>query len=279
MKCISNKLLVTTIILCLSYATGCIGTGEDIIYLTISGSTTVLPLAQNVADAYMDMDEKSEIQINGGGSSVGIRSVGEGTANIGMASRELKESEKKKYPRLIQHIVAIDGIALIVHPSNQVSSLTVAQIREIYKGKYRNWNELGGKNQEIVPIGRDSASGTREFFWKHVMKKQESYKNMLEMNSNGAIKQQVSQTPGAIGYIGLGYIDETIKPLGIKIKGKTIQPTIKNVVNEKYPIARSLNMFTDGRAEGLVKNYLDFIKSPDGQKIVEDEGFVPITKK
>ena len=244
--------------------------------IDVIGSTTVLPIAQKAAEIYMDKHDNVDIRVSGGGSSVGIQAVGEGTADIGMASRDLKDEEKSRYPDLKQFIIAKDGIALIVHPDNPVDALTVEQIRGIYNGTYTNWKDVGGPDKEIVVINRDSASGTREFFWKHVMQKDDFVEGALEKNSNGAIKQTVSQTPGAIGYIGLGYMDSSVKAIKINENGGLIEPTVANVLNGNYPIARSLNMFTNGEPKGLTKKFIDFILSKEGQKIIEEEGFVPI---
>lgn len=250
--------------------------GRDIQTISVTGSTTVLPIAQKAAEAYMDKHENVDIRVSGGGSSVGIQVVGEGTADIGMASRDLKDSEKKSWPNLRQTTIAKDGIAIIVHPSNPVTNLSLQQIRGIYNGTYTNWNDVGGSDKEIVVINRDSASGTREFFWKHVMHKEDFVATALEKNSNGAVKQTVSQTPGAIGYVGLGYIDSSVNPIKIYENEEYIEPTVANVLNEKYPISRSLFFFTNGEPEGLVKDFIDFILSKDGQKLVEEEGFVPV---
>jgi len=243
--------------------------------LTISGSTTVLPAAQKAADAFMDKNPNINVQVNAGGSSVGVQAVGMGTADIGMSSRDLKDEEKAKYPDLMQHIIAKDGIAIIVHSSNPVSSLTEEQVRKIYEGTYTNWNELGGNDREIVVVSRDTASGTREFFWEHIMKKGDFTKTALEKSSNGAIQQTISQTPGAIGYVGLGYL-KNVKAVKIDKDGELVEPTVENVLNDKYPISRGLNMFTKGPASGIAKEYLDFIMSAEGQEIVEEEGFVPV---
>ncbi|WP_235809609.1 phosphate ABC transporter substrate-binding protein [Methanofollis ethanolicus] len=257
---------------------GCTGDGGDTTPETISvtGSTTVLPIAQKAAEAYMDTHQQADIQVSGGGSSVGVQAVGEGTADIGMASRDLKDSEKQKYPDLVQHVVARDGIAVIVHPSNTVETITTAQAKAIYQGAITNWKEIGGPDMAVVVVGRDSASGTREFFQEAVMNKEDFVPTQLEKNSNGAVKQTIAQTPGAIGYVGLGYIDDTVKALSVDVNGTTVEPTVAAVVSGDYPIARSLNMFTKGEATGLAKEYLDFILSPEGQTIVEEEGFVPV---
>jgi len=240
--------------------------------ISVDGSTTVLPIAQKTAEAFMDANSWADIQVTGGGSSVGVQKVGEGTASIGMASRDLKSSEAEKYPNLVQYVIAKDGIAVIVHTTNPVSDLTIAQLKSIYKGEITNWKDLGGSDAEIVVVGRDSASGTREVFSELVMDKEDFTPTQLEKNSNGAVKQTIVQTPGAIGYVGLGYIDDTVK--AIVIEG--VAPSIPNVLDGRYKISRSLNLFTEGEATGLAKEYIDYILSDEGQKIVEDEGFVPV---
>jgi phosphate transport system substrate-binding protein len=269
---------VVAVILIGAYAGGLFGNGggAEIQTLSVQGSTTVLPIAQKAAEKYMDLHANVNIQVSGGGSSVGVRSAGEGTSDIGMASRELQDAEKSEYPDLKPITIARDGIALIVHPSNSVSQLTVEEVKGIYDGTYTNWSDLGGEDMKIVVVGRDSASGTREFFWEHVMKKEDFVAGMLEKNSNGAVKQTVTQTPGAIGYVGLGYIDSTVKALNIKAGDKEVKPTIDNVKNGSYPISRSLYLLVNGEPQGLAKDFIDFILSDEGQAIVEEEGFVPV---
>ncbi|HDS63628.1 MAG TPA: phosphate ABC transporter substrate-binding protein [Methanofollis liminatans] len=261
--------------------TGCVGNGGETIptpttvqSISVTGSTTVLPIAQKAAESYMDAHAYADIQVSGGGSGAGVQAVGEGTADIGMASRDLKAAEKEKYPDLVQYVVARDGIAVIVNPAVAVNALTTEQIKAIYTGETKNWKELGGSDMTIVVIGRDSSSGTREFFSEKVMEKADYVSTQLEKNSNGAVKQTVAQTPGAIGYVGLGYLDATVKALKIDENGKSVDPSIETVTSGEYPIARTLNMFTKGEASGLSKDYLDYILSPAGQKIVEEEGFV-----
>jgi len=257
---------------------GCTGSNNDgnteIQTLIVDGSTTVFPIAQSTADEYMDQHENVDIQVTGTGSSNGISAVSSGSAGIGMASRELKSTE----PALEKHVVAKDGIAIIVHKTNTVTQLTTEQVKGIYNGTYTNWNQLDGNDAEIVVVGRDSASGTREFFYEHVMGKEEFVSTMLEKNSNGAVHSTVSTTPGAIGYVGLGYVDDEISALSIynEDEASYIEPTVQNVLDKKYPIYRDLNMFTDGPATGLAKEFIDFIQSDEGQEIVTKAGFVPI---
>lgn len=245
--------------------------------LKVTGSTTVLPVAQAAADAFGKDHASADIQVTGGGSSVGVQSIGEGTADIGMSSRDLKADEKTKYPGLVVTTIANDGIAVIVHPGNSVSGLTLNELKEIYAGNTTNWKEVGGPDQVIVVVGRDSASGTREFFFDAVMHKQNFTRTQLEKNSNGAVTQTVTQTPGAIGYVGLGYIDSGSKAVPLVVNGEPVMPSIANVLNKKYPLSRPLIMITQGAPAGLAKEYLDFLLSPSGQKIVAEEGFVPLT--
>ena len=245
--------------------------------LRVSGSTTVLPIAQNAADAFMTANPGTNIQVSGGGSGVGIQQIGDKLVDIGMSSRDLTKDELTKYKDFVITPVALDGIAVIVNPaSNPVNSLTIAQIRDIYSGKITNWKDVGGKERVIVVIGRDSASGTRTFFTDTVMNKTNYVKTQFEKNSNGAIQQSVAQTPGAIGYVGLGYIEPSVKALKISVNGTLVEPSIKSVLDKSYPISRSLLMITNGQPTGLVKDYIDYILSPDGQKLVAKEGFVPL---
>jgi len=247
--------------------------------ITVTGSTTVLPIAQLAAESYMSKNSGADIKVSGGGSGVGVQAAGEGTADLGMSSREVKDSEFQKYPDMKVTVVAGDGIALIVNPSNTVSSLTLAQVKDIYSGKITNWSQVGGTSGGIVVVGRDAASGTREFFWEYVMGKGDFAKGMLEKNSNGAVKQTIVQTPGAIGYVGLGYIDADVKALRIKLdNGTQVVASVSNVINGSYPISRSLYFLTKGEPKGLSKAFTDFILSDEGQKIVEEEGFVPLKK-
>jgi phosphate transport system substrate-binding protein len=245
--------------------------------LKVSGSTTVLPIAQDAADAFMAANPGTNIQISGGGSGVGVQQIGDKLVDIGMSSRDLTPDEITKYKDFVVTPVSLDGIAVIVNPNNNpVNSLTIAQIRDIYNGTITNWKDVGGKDMTIVVIGRDSASGTRTFFTDTVMNKKNYVKTQLEKNSNGAIQQSIAQTPGAIGYVGLGFIDPTVKALKINVNGTLVEPSVKTVLDKSYPISRSLLMITNGQPTGLVKDYINYILSPDGQKLIAKEGFVPL---
>ena len=260
--------------ICMLFLMGCISEGNKTQTLSLAGSTTVEPIATRAAEVYMEKHPDIKVTIQGGGSGTGIKMVGEGTADIGNASRDIKPEEKDRYPGLVGTVIAYDGIAIVVHPSNPVTTLTMEQLQEIYAGKIRNWKELGGEDMEIVVITRAEGSGTRDTFIELVMNKGkvEETSSVLQKPSNGAVKATVAGNENAIGYIGLGYIDSSVK--AIKIDGVT--PSSATVKGGTYPISRSLYMYTKGSPSGLAKGFIDFILSSEGQDIVEEIGFIRI---
>ncbi|MDD3857104.1 MAG: phosphate ABC transporter substrate-binding protein [Methanoculleus sp.] len=258
-------------------AAGCLGSDQAATpeRIAVTGSTTVLPIAEQAKEAFEAQDASAEIMVSGGGSSVGVKAAGEGTVDIGMSSRDLKSTETTSYPDLVKHHIADDAILLIVNSQNNVESLTLDEVRGIYNGTYTNWNQVGGSNQQIVVIGRDSASGTREFFSEFVMDGEDFIRTQEEFNSNGGIQQKVSQTPGAFGYVGLGYT-QGVKPLALDVDGTDVEPTLQNITDGTYPISRPLYMLTNGQPEGLAQRYLEFIMSAEGQEIVASEDYIPL---
>jgi phosphate transport system substrate-binding protein len=254
---------------------GPVVTGSEKLSIKVSGSTTVLPIAQQAAEKFMASHINADIQVSAGGSGVGIQNIGDKTVDIGMSSRELKTEEIAKYPELVPTKIAYDGMAIIVHPSNTISSITIAQVRDIYAGNVTNWKSIGGPDKTIVVIGRDSTSGTRDFFTTSIMGSVPYVKTQQELNSNGAIQQAVSQTPGAIGYVGLGYLSG-VKALPVNVNGTTIEPTVGNVLSGKYPLSRPLYMITNGQPSGLARQFIDYILSPEGQGIVRSTDYVPL---
>jgi len=252
------------------------GSGGSI--LSITGSTTVLPIAAKAAEVFMESHPNVDVQVNGGGTGVGVQAAGEGTAMIGMASRDLKTEEVSKYPDLIPHQIAIDGLVFITNSANPIPSLTIDQVKKIYDGNITNWKDVGGNDGAIIVVGRDSASGTREYMSSDVMKKADFVKTQLEKNSNGAVKQTVEQTPNAIGYVGLGYVDSTIHAVPLSVNGTTIIPSIETVKAGKYPLARPLHLLTKGEAKGDAAEFLSFLNGQEGQNIITEEGFITITK-
>ncbi|MCT8338377.1 phosphate ABC transporter substrate-binding protein [Methanoculleus sp. Afa-1] len=272
----STVAVVGTLVVLLMVA-GCLGNDQTTTpeRITVTGSTTVLPIAEQAREAFEAQDASAEIMVSGGGSSVGVKAAGEGTADIGISSRDLKPAETAGYPGLVKHHIADDAILLVVNPANSVESLTPGEIRGIYNGTYTNWNQVGGSEAQIVVVGRDSASGTREFFSEFVMDEEDFVRTQEEFNSNGGIQQKVSQTPGAIGYVGLGYT-EGVKPLALDVDGTDIEPTLQNITAGTYPISRPLYMLTNGEPEGLAQRYIEFILSAEGQEIVASEDYIPV---
>jgi phosphate transport system substrate-binding protein len=251
--------------------------------IRISGSTTVLPIVQKAADQYMETHPDADIQISGGGSGVGIQAIGSKTVDIGMSSRDVTKDELTKYPSFVVTTVAQDGIAVVVNPANEIKFITQDQVKGIYLGTITKWTEINGANvpgtnNQIVVIGRDSASGTRVYFDEVILSKATPTKNMLEKNSNGAILQTVAQTPGSIGYVSIGFVSNDVKPLPIWWNSQQfIAPTLDNVKNRTYPISRDLYVITNGKPTGLTGDFIRYILSPEGQKIVADEGYVPVS--
>jgi phosphate transport system substrate-binding protein len=231
------------------------------------GSTSVEPLARMWAGAFEILHPNTVILIQGGGSSAGVKGAAEGIFDIGAASREVKNSELEEWPSLVTHHVAIDGVAIVVHPSNgSVSDLTLEEVRAIF---------ANGSDDTWTVISRDEGSGTRECFEKAVMGDEEIAANCEFYNSNGAVKQKVASTENAIGYISLGFVDEDVKALSLG----GIEATEANVLNETYPIWRYLNFVTMGQPTGLAKAFIDWCLSDEAQAIAEKEGFTSINKK
>jgi phosphate transport system substrate-binding protein len=242
--------------------------------IVCEGSTTVLPIAQKAAEVFMNNNGGSEISVRGGGSGVGIASLIDGTCNIADSSRSIKDTELDKAVTNGRHptatVIAMDGICVIVNPSNSVNALTKRQISDIYTGKVSNWKQLGGSDEKVVVISRDSSSGTFEAFGTLVLEGLKVRSDALMQASNQAVASTVSSTPGAIGYVGLGYVTSSVK--AVDVDG--VKASKETVLTGKYAIGRPLFMYTDGAPKGLAKQFIEFILSPDGQKLVEEEGFV-----
>jgi phosphate transport system substrate-binding protein len=236
----------------------------------LAGSTTVQPLAEVLAEAYMDMNPDVVIEVQGGGSSVGVTSAGEGTVDIGMASRAVKDSEMETFPDLQIFTIARDGIAIVTNPVTTPPSLSIAQVRDIFAGEITNFSEVGGPDAPITVVSREEGSGTRAAFEELVMEHEEEKvitENALLQQSNGQVRTTVSTTPNAIGYLSFGFLDDSTTPVAID----GVEPTVDNVKNDTYPIARPLNMLTKGEPNDLARSFLEFILSDQGQEIVAED--------
>jgi len=256
--------------------------------LQIKGSDTMVNLGQAWAEAFMKKYPKTNIAVTGGGSGTGIASLISKTCGIAECSRTIKDKEiamaRKNGVNPNEIKVALDGLAVVVNPSNPVDKLTTAQLADIFTGKITNWKEVGGKDTQIVILSREVNSGTHVYFKEHVLRKgnekgpEEFASSALLLSSSQAIADEVAGNSSAIGYYGMGYICAKQKPISVAKDEKSPYelPTLENVVNGKYPISRPLLLYTNGEPNGLVKEFVDFVLSPAGQEIVKKIDFVPV---
>ncbi len=259
-------LILALPIVALVTASGC-GGAADVI--TEAGSTTVQPVAEKLAGAFQEQHPDIEITIQGGGSSVGVKSATDGTVDIGAASRELKDSE----PALVTHLLAKDGIAIVCHPSNSITGLDMEEVKEIFAGNVSNWSQIGGADAGLHIVAREVGSGTRAAFEEMVMGEEAQISNNAILQpSNGAVRTTVAGDEYAIGFLSFGYIDSSVKPLSID----GIEGTVENALNGTYPIVRPLYFLTAQQPQGIVKQFIDFCLGPEGQRLVEEEGYIPV---
>jgi phosphate transport system substrate-binding protein len=257
--------------------TGCGGSSKGAFegVVKASGSTTVLPIAQEAAVELGDMKKGATVQVQGGGSSVGIQQLKQGIVQIANSSRELKPGENPG--TFVDHKIAFDIIAIVINPANPVKNLTVEQAKGIFTGKIRNWKEVGGQDKNIIVVVRDQASGTREIFDQKVLgsttdKPVESVGSAIECASNGVMRETIGITKNGIGYISFGYINKLIRPISYN----GVAPTVKNAIDGKYPIARYLHMFTNKPATGTIKEYIDFVLSNKFQDEIVSQEYIQI---
>ena len=260
------------------------GGNVEAVNILVKGSDTVLPLAQKLAEEYMKKNKSASITIVGGGSGVGIAALLDGTTDIAMASRSLKQDEKLKLNQnkkdIVEFNLANDALSVIVNKENPVRQLTREQLEGIFTGKITNWKEVGGNDLKIIFYSRETSSGTYEFFREHVLDKKNFGNQALLMPATGAIVQSVSQTKGAIGYIGLAYESNEVAAINVSYDGgKTfVTPSIEAAQDKTYPISRPLFFYFDKQVEPKLKPFLDYALSPEGQAIVREVGYVPLTK-
>lgn len=249
--------------------------GENII---IDGSTTVGPIAKAFAEFYKESHPDVNITISESGSGNGVKSLINKACNIANLSRFMKDSEFKSCVANgvlpVAHVVAFDGLAVIVNPKNKIRSLTMSDIAAIYTGKITNWKQLGGDDAKIVVVSRDTNSGTYETFNELVLKKAKIVKDAEYVGSNGQARTRVNTTKDAIAYVGLGFVDDTVKPLSVE----GILPNAKSITSGKYPIARPLFMFTNGypKMGGDIFNFVTLHLSGEGREIIFDLGYIPV---
>ena len=248
----------------------------------IKGSDTVLPLTQELSERFLKEHPSSEIVVTGGGTGVGLAALPENTTDIAMASRRIKFGEKMKFAKIglevKEVVVAYDALAVVVNPSNPVDRLTREQLEAIFRGKITNWKEVGGPDRRIVVYSRETSSGTYEFFKESVLSNKNYMSSILSMPATGAIIQSVRQTRGAIGYIGLAYLNPYVKALAVSYDGgrNYALPSVENAFDGSYPVVRPLYYYYDAAKEEQVAPFVSYILSQEGQRLVREEGFVPV---
>jgi len=254
----------------------------------IKGSDTVLPVSQEAAEMYMSLHPDSRVTVTGGGSGVGISALMDGTTDIAMSSRSIKFNERVKLKnsgkQLREAVVAYDALAVIVHPSNPVTHLTRQQLEAIFRGKVTNWNQVKdpytgkrGPDLKIVVYSRETSSGTYEFFKTSVLREKNYMAGVLSMPATGAVIQSVSQTKGAIGYVGMAYVNDRVRAVKVSYDGKHfVYPTMETGRNHIYPIIRELYYYYTADRAKVVEPFLRFLLSGEGQRLVMRSGYVPV---
>ena len=248
--------------------------------IIVKGSDTILPLSQAEAEEFMLKNPEKSVTVIGGGSWVGITALIDGEVEIAMASRSMKDSEieeaKQKGINPVKTTIGWDGIAVVVNPENPVTQLTFTQLKSIYDGNISNWKDVGGEDRKITVISRDSSSGTYEYFKEEILVDREYRQDALVQPATGAIVQEIAQNKGAIGYIGYAYVDNSVKSLALDGgEGVFVPATQKKILSGEYPLARQLYYYTNGEPQGLAKEFIDYVMSPEGQAIVSDVGYFP----
>lgn len=247
--------------------------------VVIAGSTSVQPLSEMLGEEYMIANEQVSVEVQGGGSGQGIKSIEESIADFGSLSREIKDEEKTSIAN--EHTIAKDGIAVIVNSQTEVEDITMDQLKDIYTGKIKNWEELGGADKNITVVSREEGSGTRGSFTEitgvlgedaNGEEVDNTVKSALIQGSTGAVTQTVANTPDSIGYISLGSLNDTVKAL--KVEG--VEPTNENVLSDKYKLSRPFLYVTGEKVTDAAQNFLDYVMSEEGQAIVEEAGFIPV---
>ena len=258
--------------------------------IQIKGSDTMVNLAQAWAEKYMQENPGDFVAVTGGGSGTGLSSLISATCDIAMSSRNIKDKEitlaKQKGINPSEIKVALDGLAVVVNPANPVSKLTLDQLAGIFTGSISNWKEVGGKDEKIIILSREVNSGTHVYFKEHVLRKgkadgkEEFAPGALLLSSSQAIADEVAGNSSAVGYYGMGYISNKQKAISVAKDDKSeyINSTLDNVLSGKYPISRPLFLYTNGEPQGLIRKFIDYTLSKEGQDIVVKTDFVPVKK-
>jgi phosphate transport system substrate-binding protein len=257
-------------------ATGA-GAGRTGARLTIKGSDTMVVLAQRWAERYMQTHPGHTVEVSGGGSGTGIAALLNGTTDIATSSRSLSDRERQQLgPDVQETPVALDALAVYVHQDNPIRSLTVSQISEIYRGRITNWSQVGGPDRRIVLYSRENNSGTYAYFKEHVLGGADFAASVQMLPGTAAVINAVSRDPNGIGYGGIGYASG-VRAVAVAPDGEEpVEPTMANATSGRYPLSRFLFMVTRAAPEGTARDFLDWVRGPEGQALVEAAGFYPL---
>jgi phosphate transport system substrate-binding protein len=243
--------------------------------LMVSGSTTLLPVAMGVAEVFLHAHPDSRMSVSGTGTGEGIKSLIDGTIDIAGASRDILPAELRlaeaRGERLVRHLAARDLLAVIVHPTNPVDSLSLDQLTGIYLGRYRNWEELGGQDRAIVAVNRDSSSGTFEMWLEVVLKGERFRRDAQVQPSGGGVAYAVGGNRSAVGYVGLGFLNHRVK--AVSVEG--VEPALDHASDGRYPLSRELYFFTRDPVPVEARRFLDYLATDEGRAVIRKEGFLP----
>ena len=271
------KILVLSFVILATALWAASAQGQNTV-LRVSGSSTVLPIAQRAAEYFMGLRPEAQLSVSGTGSGEGLKALVENACDIATSSRDLKPKEIERMKAhgapLVRHTVAIDCVAVIVHPDNPVDGLTLAQLKCLYDGACRNWKDVGGVDKQVIAINRDVSSGTFETWLEMVLQGERFRPDAQMQTSSGGVAQAVGGNRYAIGYVGLGYLNSRVKVLDID----GVRPSLETVRSGRYPLARELYMFTRSDPPQIAVDFINFLTSPDGRRLVEKEGFISVEK-
>jgi phosphate transport system substrate-binding protein len=262
-----HPIIILFLLLCTAGLPSCRGGGSqnDVI---VAGSTSIQPFADKWAEVFMERRPSLGVSVQGGGSSAGIQACKSGACQIGMSSRELKADEKD----LHEIVIARDGLAIIVHPSNPVRGATLSQVKQIFSGDLANWKFLGGPDKEMTIVTREEGSGTRGAFQELVMGKTRIFRGAITEDSNGTVREIVASDPHSIGFISLGLVNEQVRALALD----GVVGNEANIRNGSYKLVRPFLFLTRGEPSGAAKEFIDFVLSDEGQALVKKEGLIPV---
>lgn len=252
--------------------------------LTIKGSDTMVILAQRWAEAFMRNNQGVTVQVSGGGSGTGIAALINGTTDLANASREIKDRERQQVQQqrgkaAHETRVALDALAVYVHRDNPIESLTLEQLKRIYRGEVDNWSDVGGPDRALVLYGRENNSGTYAYFKEHVLEEEDFAAQTQTLPGTSAVINAVSRDPNGIGYGGIAYA-EGIRALKLQGEsGEPVEPTMENATSGAYPLSRFLHIYSAGEPTGVAQRYIEFVLSEEGQSIIEGVGYYPMPRE